>query len=215
MRLVSAVFFFFASALAMYAQNDRGTITGEVKDQAGAVVPGASVSATNTGSGEQSKTITTATGNYTIPSLPAGMYSLSVDVKGFKKFVRENIEVQVSITDRVDVGLEVGANTETVTVTAEAPQLKTESAEQSTIIGTETINGLPLNFGGGGGSSGNIRSPFQFNMLSPGVTGTGQDTSQVNGLPTGTFRIQVEGPIPPARTTPIGRRRCRMPLSTR
>jgi hypothetical protein len=177
----------------MYAQNDRGTITGEVKDQAGAVVPGASVIATNTGSGDQSKTLATETGNYTLPSLPAGMYTLTVEVKGFKKFVQQNIEVQVSITSRVDVGLEVGSTTDTVTVTAEAPQLKTESAEQSTIIGTATIDGLPLNFGGGGGSSGNIRSPFAFNMLSPGVTGTGADTSQVNGLPTSTFRIQVEG----------------------
>jgi Carboxypeptidase regulatory-like domain len=177
----------------MYAQNDRGTITGEVKDQAGAVVPGASVIATNTGSGDQSKTLATETGNYTLPSLPAGMYTLTVEVKGFKKFVQQNIEVQVSITNRVDVGLEIGSTTDTVTVTAEAPQLKTESAEQSTIIGTETINGLPLNFGGGGGSSGNIRSPFAFNMLSPGVAGTGADTSQVNGLPTSTFRIQVEG----------------------
>jgi hypothetical protein len=196
MRLVSALLCCIVLTSIAFAQNDRGTITGEVKDQAGAVVPGASVIATNTASGEQSKTVTTATGNYTIPSLPAGMYSLAVDVKGFKKFVQQNIEVQVSITNRVDVGLEVGANTETVTVTAEAAQLKTESAEQSTIIQTATINGLPLNFGGGGGSSGNIRSPFAFNILSPGVTGgggVGVDTSQVNGLPTSTFRIQVEG----------------------
>src|SRR5580658_624980 len=193
MRLVSAAFFFFASALAVYAQNDRGTITGEVRDQAGAVVPGASVVATNPSSGDQFKTVTTPTGNYTIASLPAGIYTLTVEVKGFKKFLQENIEVQVSITNRIDVNLEIGSNTEVVTVTAEAAQLKTESAEQSTIIGTATIDGLPLNFGGGGGSSGNIRSPFAFNMLSPGVTGTGADTSQVNGLPTSTFRIQVEG----------------------
>ncbi|SPF41139.1 conserved exported hypothetical protein [Candidatus Sulfopaludibacter sp. SbA4] len=193
MRRVSALLCCFVLTFAAFAQNDRGTITGEVKDQAGAVVPGAAVIATNSGSGDQLKTVTTDTGNYTIPSLPAGVYTLTVEMKGFKKSVRQNIEVQVSITSRVDVGLEVGATSETVTVTAEAAQLKTESAEQSTIIGTATINGLPLNFGGGGGSSGNIRSPFAFNMLSPGVTGTGQDTSQVNGLPTGTFRIQVEG----------------------
>ena len=193
MRSVSALLCCFVLTFAAFAQNDRGTITGEVKDQAGAVVPGASVSATNSAGGDQLKTITTDTGNYTLPSLSAGVYTLTVEMKGFKKFVRQNIEVQVSITTRVDVGLEIGATSETVTVTAEAAQLKTESAEQSTIIGTMTINELPLNFGGGGGSSGNIRSPFAFNMLSPGVTGTGQDTSQVNGLPTGTFRIQVEG----------------------
>ncbi len=191
MRLVSALL--LASALALFGQNDRGTITGEVKDQGGAVVPNATVIATNKGTGAESRTATTGTGNYTIPSLAAGIYSLSVEVKGFKKFVQENIEIQVATTDRVDVSLQVGSTSETVTITAEAPQLKTESAEQSTIIQTDRINELPLNFGGGGGSSGNIRSPFAFNMLSPGVTGTGADTAAINGLPTGTFRVQVEG----------------------
>jgi Carboxypeptidase regulatory-like domain len=193
MRLVSAVGCLFVFALVASAQNDRGTLTGQVRDQAGAVVPHAPVTATNTGTGEQSKSVTTDTGNYTIPSLPAGFYNLTVEVKGFKKFVQEGIEIQVSVTNRVDVSLQVGATSETITITGEAAQLKTESAEQSTIIQTDTINGLPLNFGGGGGSSGNIRSPFAFNMLSPGVTGTGQDTSTVNGLPASTFRIQVEG----------------------
>ena len=191
MRLVSAIICFLAFSPIAVAQNDRGTITGEVKDQGGAVVPNASVIATNKASGSESKTTTTGTGNYTIPSLPAGIYTLSVEVAGFKKFVQENIEVQVSITNRVDVSLEVGSASETVTITAEAAQLKTESAEQSTIIATDVINGLPLNFGGGGGSSGNIRSPFAFNVLSPGVSGTGADSSAVNGQ-TG-FRIQVEG----------------------
>jgi hypothetical protein len=191
MRLVSAIICFLTFSLTAVAQNDRGTITGEVKDQGGAVVPNASVIATNTASGSESKTTTTGTGNYTIPSLPAGIYTLSVEVAGFKKFVQENIVVQVSITNRVDVALQVGSASETVTITAEAAQLKTESAEQSTIIATNVINGLPLNFGGGGGSSGNIRSPFAFNVLSPGVSGTGADSSAVNGQ-TG-FRIQVEG----------------------
>lgn len=191
MRLVSGAVCFILFAASALAQSDRGTITGEVKDQAGAVIPNATVVATNNGSGSESKATTTATGNYTIPNLPAGVYTLGVEVSGFKKFVQQNIEVQVSITNRVDVNLEVGNTTETVTITAEAPQLKTESAEQSTIIQTKTINGLPLNFGGGGGSSGNIRSPFAFNVLSPGVSGTGADSSAVNGQ-TG-FRITVEG----------------------
>ena len=181
------------SAVAVFAQNDRGTITGEVKDQGGAVVPGAAVVATNKDTGAESKTTTTETGNYTIPSLTAGIYSLSVEMKGFKKFVQQNIEVQVSITNRVDVALELGAVTETITVTDEAAALKTESAEQSTVVETDRINDLPINFGGGGGSSGNIRSPFAFNVLSPGVTGNGVDTGVVNGLPGTTFRVQVEG----------------------
>lgn len=191
MRHVSALLLLLVSSLAVYAQNDRGTVTGEVKDQAGAVIPGAAITATNTASGSESKTTTTGTGNYTIPSLTAGVYTLTVEVKGFKKFIQQNIEVQVSITNRIDVSLEVGATSESVTITAEAAQLKTENAEQSTVIETNVINGLPLNFGGGGGSSGNIRSPFAFNVLSPGVQGTGADSSAVNGQ-TG-FRIQVEG----------------------
>jgi Carboxypeptidase regulatory-like domain len=193
MRPVSALLCCFAFTVAVFAQNDRGTITGEVWDQGNAVVPNAIVVAKNADNGTESKTVTSGTGNYTIPSLPAGRYSLVVEVPGFKKYVQENIEVQVAQIDRIDVRLQVGTASETVTVTAEAAILKTESAEQSTVIQTERINALPLNFGGGGGSSGNIRSPFAFNMLSPGVTGTGQDTSAVNGLPTGTFRVQVEG----------------------
>ena len=191
MRYVSAVLCFVFLAASAFAQSDRGTITGEVKDQAGAVIPNATVVAKNAASGSEFKATTTGTGNYTLPSLPAGIYTLSVEVSGFKKFVQEHIEVQVSVTNRVDVSLQIGATTETVTITAEAPQLKTESAEQSTIIQTNTINGLPLNFGGGGGSSGNIRSPFAFNVLSPGVSGTGADSSAVNGQTS--FRITVEG----------------------
>jgi hypothetical protein len=193
MRHVRALVCFLALATSVFAQNDRGTITGEIKDQGGAVIPGATVIATNAGTGAESRTASTGTGNFTLPSLSAGVYTLTVEVKGFKKYVQENIDVQVSITVRADVTLQVGAATDTITVTAEAAQLKTESAEQSTIIETDRINALPLNFGGGGGSSGNIRSPFAFNMLSPGVTGTGADTSAVNGLPTGTFRVQIEG----------------------
>src|SRR5277367_5854439 len=146
MRLVSAVICFLAFSLTAVAQNDRGTITGEVKDQGGAVVPNASVIATNSASGSESKTTTTGTGNYTIPSLAAGFYTLSVEVAGFKKFIQENIEIQVATTNRIDVALHVGATSETVTITAEAAQLKTESAEQSTIIQTDRINELPLNF---------------------------------------------------------------------
>ncbi|HEY4087119.1 MAG TPA: TonB-dependent receptor [Bryobacteraceae bacterium] len=180
-------------SVTLFGQNDRGTITGQVKDQGGGVVPAAAVTATNTASGAQSKTASTDTGNYTIPALPAGTYSVTVEMKGFKKFVQDNVLIQVAATARVDATLEVGAATETVTVTADAGTLKTESAEQSTVIETDRINDLPLNFGGGGGSSGNIRSPFAFNMLSPGVTGGGSDTASVNGLPTGTFQVQVEG----------------------
>src|SRR5579871_5826916 len=112
MRLVSAIGCFFVIATALLAQNDRGTITGEVKDPAGAVVPNAVIVVTNMGTGAESKTMSTATGNYTVPSLTAGMYSLGVEAPGFKRFKQQNIEVQVAVTNRIDVALEVGSNTE-------------------------------------------------------------------------------------------------------
>jgi hypothetical protein len=193
------VFCLLFFSVAAFAQNDRGTITGTVLDPANAVVPNANVVAINA-SGVEFKTVSTGTGNYTIPSLPAGVYKLTVDAAGFKKFAQENIQVQVSQSIRIDANLQVGSATDTVTITAEAPLLKTENAEQSTVVSTDMVNKLPLNFGGGGSSTGAVRDPFAFNILSPGVVQNtslaGSDYVQINGIPAsgfGMFRVQVEG----------------------
>jgi hypothetical protein len=190
------VCFFVIATSLLFAQNDRGTITGTVLDQQGAVVPNASVIAKSAESDVEYKTVATATGNYTIPSLPAGQYSVNVESAGFKRFIQNGIVIEVAQVARIDVTLQVGSTSESVTITAEAPLLKTENAEQSTVVTTERINDLPLNFGGGGGSVGAIRSPYNFNILSPGVSGTGGsagDTANVNGLQASTFRVQVDG----------------------
>ena len=84
MRLVSAAPCCLLLAMALFAQNDRGTLTGTVQDPANAMVPNATVIATNTESGAEFRTVTTGTGNYTIPALPAGIYKLSVEAAGFK-----------------------------------------------------------------------------------------------------------------------------------
>src|SRR5258708_4728905 len=121
-------------AAAMLAQSDRGTITGTVSDSAGAVVPNAVVVAVNSETGVQSRTVTTSTGNYTIPSLPVGLYDLSVEVPGFKKHLQRGIKVQVAQTERVDIGLEVGTASESVTVTADPPLLQSDNAPQTNTI---------------------------------------------------------------------------------
>jgi len=196
MRFVSVAFLSTICAAMLLAQNDRGTITGTVTDQGGAVVPNANVVATNIETAAEFRTQTTGTGNYTIPSLVVGHYRLVVELTGFKKFVQENIQINVATTDRIDVVMQVGAASETITVEAEVAALKTETAEQSTIITGARINELPINFGGGGGGTGNIRSPYLFNVLSPGVANNslGQgDSANVNGLPANTFRVQVDG----------------------
>jgi hypothetical protein len=114
-----------------FAQTGRGTITGTVLDPAGAVVPKASVAVKNTGTAGLFTAASTNTGNYTLASLPAGTYELEVSAAGFKKYLRPGIQVQVAETVRADANLQIGAATDTVTVNAEAPLLKTESGELS------------------------------------------------------------------------------------
>src|SRR4051794_1834192 len=110
----------------VFGQSDRGTITGTVSDQAGALIPNAKVVANNTATGVQFTTETTETGNFTIPSMPSGTYDVNVEVTGFRKYTQTGITVQVAQTARIDVVLQVGSTTDSVTVSADAPLLKTE-----------------------------------------------------------------------------------------
>src|SRR6185369_7156798 len=116
----SAVLLLLATALAM-AQSDRGTITGTVLDPASAVVPGAKLVLRNTDNGATSEAEATLTGNFTLASLPVGVYDLTVEAAGFKKSVQKGLQVQVNQTLRIDIKLEVGGTTESVTVTADTP----------------------------------------------------------------------------------------------
>jgi hypothetical protein len=175
-----------------FAQTDRGTITGTVADPSSAVVAGAKISVNNVATGLKTETITTNTGNFTIASLPAGVYEVSVEAPGFKKTTQQGIQVQVAQIVRLDLTLQVGATTESVTVTAAAPLLKSENAEQSVNVSGDRINNLPLNFGGGGGSTGNIRSWMAFALLSPGVVGNANG-NRVNGAQANQFKIIIEG----------------------
>src|SRR5258707_4655497 len=86
----------FLFCVAGFAQSDRGTITGTIGDPAGAVVAGAKVEARNVETGTPYEVASTGTGNYTLSQLPAGTYEMSIAVPGFKRYVRQNIVVQVA-----------------------------------------------------------------------------------------------------------------------
>src|SRR5260370_806757 len=90
-----------AAAIPALAQNDRGAITGTVSDPANAIVPAAKVSAKNTDTGAAYETVSTATGNYTLPSLPVGTYDLTVEAPGFSRYVQQGITIQVVLTARI------------------------------------------------------------------------------------------------------------------
>src|SRR5574340_791640 len=98
-----------ASSLILMAQSERGTIRGTVQDATGAVVPDATVTAINVGTGVGTRTVTTEAGNYNIPQLPPGRYTVQAEKEGFRKLIRENVVVEVSGIVGLDLRLDVGA----------------------------------------------------------------------------------------------------------
>src|ERR1700722_8227427 len=185
---------------AAFAQSDRGTITGTVSDPAGAVIASATIEARNTGTGAVYPTASSGTGNYTIPQLPAGTYDLSVTVPGFKKYVRAGLQVEVAGNARIDVSLEVGSATESITVEAAATLLKTEGGEVSHNVSTQTLDDLPIltltgaaASIGAGNSLGNIRNPLSSVELLPGARISTDAILRVNGMPSNSQSINIEG----------------------
>jgi len=132
-------FLLVATALA---QTDRGIITGTVTDQAHAVVANASVTVTSNATGSVYETKTTSVGDYTVPLLPPGQYVVTVQAPGFDKFVGTGTEVTVGNVSRIDVRLTVGQITQSVTVEATAPLLKSESDEQSQNVNEDQVKQL-------------------------------------------------------------------------
>src|SRR5215831_20887042 len=113
------------------AQNITGTILGTVRDPQGAVVPNASVSAKNVGTGAERTVLTDASGGFSIASVPAGSYDVTVLASGFQTEVRSKITMTVGAAIRVDFTLKVGTVAEQVEITAEAPQVETTSSTMS------------------------------------------------------------------------------------
>jgi hypothetical protein len=111
-----------------YAQTANGTVTGIISDPSQAPVPSAKITATNPATGVHTQSETSGAGVYRI-SVPPGQYELSVEAAGFKTAVRQNIEIIVNETLRLDIALEVGALSEKVTVTAEAPLLQSDTSD--------------------------------------------------------------------------------------
>ena len=185
---------FLASALVLFGQTDRGTITGTVSDPAGAVVSSAPLALANTGTGAQYQAATTETGNYTFGQLPIGNYTLTVTVPGFKTFVRSNLNVQAASTIREDIVLSVGTAAESVTVTAEASMLKTETAEVATNVTSARLNSLPiLGVGAQTASSHGVRNPLAAAQLQTGVRFVANSVVRVNGAPNNTMAIRLDG----------------------
>jgi hypothetical protein len=145
-------------ALAQFASSIEGTVT----DPSGAVVPGATVTNTNEATGVTQTVHTTSAGVYRFPALGGGHYTVKVTIHGFKPWMREHVRLESSQTRAVDASLELGAaNSEEVTVSAEAPLVETARGRVASLIEEEQIKDLPL-VG---------RNFFSLVVLAPGVTG--------------------------------------------
>ncbi|MEI9974958.1 MAG: carboxypeptidase-like regulatory domain-containing protein [Ignavibacteriota bacterium] len=168
-NLVRSVSLVLLGAVLAMAQSDRGSLTGTVKDPSDAGVPAAKLALRNRDTGVFTETETTPTGNYNFSSVPVGVYDLTVQASGFKTSVQKQITIQIDQALRLDVGLDVGSATESVTVEATAEMLKTDNAEQSMNVTGQKLNELPINFGGSGTGGGGIRNWLTFTYLAPGV----------------------------------------------
>src|SRR5436190_8506337 len=176
-----------------FAQSDRGTITGTISDPAGAVIAGAAVQAKNVNTGAVYTAASTTTGNYNLSQLPTGNYELTVTVPGFKRYVRPGVPLPVATTVRIDVPLEVGAASDSVTVTETSALLKTESGELSHNVSSERMDNLPvLGIGSTAGSNG-LRNPYASMQLLPGSDFRPDNSIRLNGLPSNTQSLRVEG----------------------
>jgi Carboxypeptidase regulatory-like domain len=131
-------------ALNASAQQITGSIAGAVKDEQGAVVPGAAVKATNVDTGFSRLATTANDGAYRIEYLPVGKHDVEVEMKGFKKFVQQNVVLAVDQTQALNVTLAIGASSETVTVTAAPPLVDTTSATLGRTVQPAEIIGPPL-----------------------------------------------------------------------
>lgn len=197
MRSILTVAAVCLAGVSAFAQSNQGTITGTVSDPAAAVVPSAQIQVKNSATGVVYSGGTSGTGNYVL-SVPAGTYEIEVNAPGFKKFVESNVQVIVATDTRKDVTLELGAPTETVSVLDTAPLLKTESGEMSHTVDIDQVDQLPvLTISGGNllgpGQLGQIRNPLQISELLPGVTFGNDASLVVNGLPSNSEAIRIEG----------------------
>lgn len=159
-RTLLCIIFLFVSTGALLAQAGRGEISGSVTDQTGAIVPGATVTATETATGVTRHAISNGSGNYAFLSLNPGIYSVRVKSQGFVTVVRNQVRVTVDQTTVENLVLRVGSTTQQVTVNASTNLLGASNSTVGQLISAATIDRVPLL----------TRDVYDLVQLSPGVT---------------------------------------------
>jgi hypothetical protein len=172
-------------ATALAQGGSTGSIAGTVADQSGAVVSNATVVVKNTQTGQEYTTTTSSSGAFTVPSLGSGVYTVTVTASGFKQAVATDVKVDVGKASSVNIALEVGAATDTVSIVGAGGELlQTQSATVgTTIVGRQIVEQPQAS-----------RDALDLVTLLPGVQTTGRPrTSTINGLPKGALNITLNG----------------------
>ena len=183
-------------ASLLCGQTGLATLTGTVTDQTGAVVPDIAVSALHVDTGQVLKVTTSSTGNYAISQMPIGAYLITAEATGFKTYRREGLTLSAAQVLRMDISLEVGASTESVTVAAEAPLLNTENASiihNVTVSQMQNLPLLPVNGATNAIAAFGFRDPYGLAQLLPGVQYSANFVMSVNGKASGTSQYRIEG----------------------
>ncbi len=160
LAFLAIVLFLVPGAPSAFAQAGRGSVSGTVTDPSGAIVPGASVTLLNPGTGVALHTVTTAAGLYTFISLNPGTYQVTASQNGFTTAQRENVSVTVDQTTIVDIALRVGSVSTVVKVNEETNLVEPSNSTVGQLISADTIDRVPLL----------NRDVFDLTQLSPGVT---------------------------------------------
>ncbi len=134
-----------AAPTTVWGQADTGTIDGRVLDESKAAMPGATLTAKNTGTGLTRTANVGSEGTYRFASLPSGTYEVTVELAGFARQVYPNVRVRVGSTRTVDFTMKVAAQAETITVTGEVPLVETTTSDVGDVITAEMVENLPLN----------------------------------------------------------------------
>jgi hypothetical protein len=172
-------------ALPVYSQESRASLSGTVTDPQGAVVPNAKIDVKNLDTNVVTAVQSNDRGLYNVPPLNPGRYSVTVTATGFKTLVRSNVELRVADRVALDLRLDVGGSTETITVTAETPLLETASSSQGTVISKESVAELPLlgrnAFTLAGYTAGTVRATGARSGSDRPFDNGGMDSYNVNG----------------------------------
>jgi len=164
----------FVSAIPALAQTANAMLNGLVRDSSGAIVPNVPVSVRNDQTNVTRQTVSNSEGRYVVSDLVPGMYTITASYLGFKRLERSGIALRVGDRVSIDLNLEVGAQTEQVSVTAMAPLLRVDDAQTGLVIDNRRIQELPQY----------NRNPLAFAQLTPNVNGTSDQ-----GGYSGDFRI--------------------------